>query len=148
MTTTHERTGDEAAIRRRIEGWTAALRAKDVDGVLAHCTPDLLAFDLAPPLEHRRDGVARGLAEWFPTWRGPIGYEVRDLAVVAGGGVAFAHSLNRLFGERADGEKTDVWFRSTVCFRKLDGEWMIAHEHASVPFYMDGSYRAAVDLRP
>jgi len=25
---------------------------------------------------------------------------------------------------------------------------MVAHEHVSVPFYMDGSNRAAVDLRP
>jgi hypothetical protein len=25
---------------------------------------------------------------------------------------------------------------------------MITHEHVSVPFYMDGSYWAAVDLKP
>jgi len=25
---------------------------------------------------------------------------------------------------------------------------MVAHEHVSVPFYMDGSNRAAVDLKP
>jgi hypothetical protein len=24
----------------------------------------------------------------------------------------------------------------------------VTHEHMSVPFYMDGSYRAAVDLKP
>jgi len=24
----------------------------------------------------------------------------------------------------------------------------VTHEHVSVPFYMDGSYRAAVDLKP
>jgi ketosteroid isomerase-like protein len=33
-------------------------------------------------------------------------------------------------------------------FRKIDGKWAIAHEHSSVPFYMDGSYKAAVDLKP
>ncbi len=25
--------------------------------------------------------------------------------------------------------------------RKIDGKWLIAHEHFSVPFYMDGSYK-------
>ena len=30
----------------------------------------------------------------------------------------------------------------------LAGTWKIAHEHTSVPFYMDGSFRAAVDLEP
>jgi PhnB protein len=28
------------------------------------------------------------------------------------------------------------------------GAWKIVHEHSSTPFYMDGSYRAAVDLKP
>jgi PhnB protein len=38
--------------------------------------------------------------------------------------------------------------RATVGLRKIDGKWSIVHEHLSVPFYMDGSYRAAVDLKP
>jgi ketosteroid isomerase-like protein len=125
-----------------------ALRAKDIEGVMAHYAPEMLAFDLAPPLQHRRDGIRHGLAEWFPTWEGPIGYEFRDLAITVGDGVAFSHSLNRLSGKRTSGEATDVWVRSTVCFREIDGEWMVVHEHTSVPFYMDGSFRASVDLKP
>ena len=38
--------------------------------------------------------------------------------------------------------------RLTLCFRKIAGSWMVAHEHSSVPFYMDGSFRAAIDLKP
>jgi ketosteroid isomerase-like protein len=148
MTTAENRARDEAQVRRRIESWTKALRAKDLDGVLSHCVPDILTFDLAPPLQHRGEAYGGGLAEWFPTWEGPIGYELRDLHVTTGEDVAFSHSLNRLTGKRTDGQATDVWFRSTVCFRKIDGEWMVVHEHTSVPFYMDGSYRASVDLTP
>jgi ketosteroid isomerase-like protein len=51
-------------------------------------------------------------------------------------------------GTRTGGEKTDLWFRHTVCFRKVDGTWKIVHFHESVPFYMDGSYKAAIDLKP
>ena len=47
-----------------------------------------------------------------------------------------------------DSGKNEVWFRQTLCFRKIRGAWKIAHQHESVPFYMDGSYRAAVDLEP
>jgi hypothetical protein len=32
--------------------------------------------------------------------------------------------------------------------RKIDGSWRIVHEHNSTPFYLDGSLRAALDLRP
>jgi hypothetical protein len=47
-----------------------------------------------------------------------------------------------------EGMKVDLWFRETLGFRKIDGKWTITHEHSSVPFYMDGSFKAAVDLKP
>ena len=37
---------------------------------------------------------------------------------------------------------------ATLGFRKIDDEWTITHEHSSVPFYMDGSFKAAIDLKP
>jgi ketosteroid isomerase-like protein len=138
----------EKAVLDRIESWTRSLRAKDVAGVMSHYAPGALAFDLAPPLTHRCDEIRKGLEAWFPTWDGPIGYEVSDLAVTATSELAFAHGLSRLTGKRTNGEQTDVWFRTTVCLQKVGGDWAIVHQHTSVPFYMDGSYRAAVDLRP
>jgi ketosteroid isomerase-like protein len=148
MAARQSRASNEQQIRERIRSWTDALRAKDLDAVMAHWAPDALAFDLAPPLRRRGDEIRRALVEWFPTWDGPIGYERRDLVITAGDEVAFSHCLDRLTGRRTNGDTSDVWFRATVCFRKLDGEWMIVHEHTSVPFAMDGSYRALVDLAP
>jgi uncharacterized protein (TIGR02246 family) len=139
---------DEAHIRECIESWARALRAKDVEGVMAHYTPDIVTFDLAPPLQHTGDAYRRGFEEWFRTVRGPIALEIRDLRITAGEDVAFGHSLNHISGARTTGEETDVWVRATVCLRKTGGQWLVAHEHSSVPFYMDGSYRAAVDLAP
>jgi ketosteroid isomerase-like protein len=147
MTTT-DRRAEETQVRRRIESWTKALRAKDLEGVWSHYAPDILVFDLAPPLEHQGAAYKHSLAEWFRTFEGPIGFEMRDLSITTGDGIAFSRSLNRITGRRTNGETTDVWVRATVCFRKLDGEWLVVHEHASVPFYMDGSFRAAVDLKP
>ncbi|WP_211348067.1 nuclear transport factor 2 family protein [Saccharothrix texasensis] len=42
----------------------------------------------------------------------------------------------------------DLWFRSTVCLRRVDGAWRVAHEHTSTPVHMDGDFSAALDLRP
>ena len=142
------RASDEARIRDCITGWTKALQAKDVDGVMSHYTPDILAFDLAPPLEHEAGDYRRGFEEWFETFRGPVNIDVRDLKIAVGYDLAFSHSLNHLTGARTDGSSTDVWVRATVCFKKVDGRWLAAHEHISVPFYMDGSERAATDLHP
>jgi ketosteroid isomerase-like protein len=61
--------------------------------------------------------------------------------------VAFATSLNRITGKRTNGEDTDVWVRATIGFAKKEGGWKATHEHFSLPFYMDGSNKAAVDLK-
>ena len=41
-----------------------------------------------------------------------------------------------------------MWFRNTLCLRKAGDAWKIAHGHESVPMYMDGSFKAAIDLEP
>jgi ketosteroid isomerase-like protein len=111
--------------------------------------PDLLLFDLAPPLQYRGAAVHRkNLEEWFLTFGGPVGYEIRDLNITAGDDVAFCHSLNRISGARTDGTETDVWVRATVCVRKIGGKWTITHEHVSVPFEMRPPFKALLDLKP
>jgi ketosteroid isomerase-like protein len=137
----------EAQIRAVIDNWARAIRAKDIDGVLAHYAPHSVTFDLAPPLIST-GADAESLLAWFSTWQGPIGYDIRALSITAGDVAAFCHSLNRLSGTKTDGERVDIWCRLTLCFQKVADEWRIAHQHESVPFYMDGSYRAAIDLKP
>jgi len=134
-------------IRAVIEGAWRALGAKNAEATLAHYAPDFVHYSLAPPL---RSGSldAQALAGWFATWRGEVGHEIRDLEVAVGGDVAYCTSINRMTGTKTDGEQVDLWYRATVGLRKIDGRWRITHEHESVPFYMDGSYRAAVDLKP
>jgi PhnB protein len=141
---------DEAEIRALIEARTAALRDKDAAAAVATLAGDLVAFELAPPLalgpDRARDEA--GLAAWLAGWEGPVGIEISDLYIEAGGGVGWGRSLNRLHGTLKGGRKVDMWMRSTLAFRKSEGAWKIVHGHSSVPFLMDGSYRAATDLKP
>jgi len=138
---------DRAQIRSVIDDWAAGLRTKDAKRVIGHGADDLVHFSLAPPLVADENGPY-GLQKWFDTWDGPLGYQVSDLDIISGDGVAFSHSLNHLSGTKKSGERADLWFRSTLGFRKIGGTWKIVHEHESVPFLMDGSDKAALDLRP
>ena len=143
-----------AQIRGVIEARATAIRNKDLTRALAVYTSDVVNFDLPPPL--RFVGAAaldpKGLGGWFDTWLGPIGLDLRDFQIFGEGDVALAHGLVRIHGKRTGsevtGKDTDVWVRQTLSFRRVAGAWKIAHEHTSVPFYMDGSVRAAVDLKP
>lgn len=139
----------DAQIREQLEGWARAVCAKDVEGVMSHYAPDVRLFDLAPALQYAgADSCRKNWAEWFPSFHGPIRYELVELEVTSGEATAFSHSLNHIRGTRTDGEQTDVWVRATVGFRKRDGEWMITHEHYSAPFYMEPPYKASLDLKP
>lgn len=141
----------EAQIRRLKDDLTNALRRKDADGVISLFAEKSVMFVLAPPLRFRA-GVdapgANGVREWFATFENELGYEYRELEIECGETIAFCHSLDRISGKRTDGTQTDIWVRETLGLRKIDGAWKIAHQHQSVPMYMDGSNKAATDLKP
>jgi uncharacterized protein (TIGR02246 family) len=138
----------EAEIRALIEAQAEAIRAKDVQGSVASYAPDVLLFDVVNPLRSTGSEAARKrLAEWFASFQGRIGYEVRDLAITAGDDVAFCHGLKRVSGITTAGQRLDMWWRATICYRRIDGAWQVTHEHASVPFDA-ASGRASLDLAP
>ena len=112
--------------------------------------PEVVSFSLAPPLRYEGDEVTdpTGIESWFQTWDGPIGLDIGEPVIEAGDDVAFCHGLTHMTGRKTDGAQVDLWFRSTVGLRRTATGWQITHEHDSTPFYMDGSGRAATDLRP
>ena len=144
----HDQTGEESGIRQLIDGFQRAIRAKDLGGVLSVYAPDIVSFDLVPPMQHV--GIAAYRRPWeatFASFEGPIGYEVSDLHITAADEVAFSHSLNRMSGTTKNGQRISMWVRWTACFRKLDGRWLVTHEQVSVPIDME-SGRALLDLEP
>lgn len=137
MPTTPTRTQDEAQIREHLENWIRALHAKDLDALLTLYAPDAVAFDLMPP--HRVPDAAhyrKNFERWFAAMPGPIEYEVHDSTITASDTVAFSHSLSHVRATRANGEKTDYWVRVTVGFEKRNGQWLVTHDHVSMPFDM------------
>jgi ketosteroid isomerase-like protein len=149
MTVQTETTAVEQ-IRAVLDDLAAAITTKDAHRAVAHYAPDVVSFSLAPPLRVAGDEVTdpAGTEGWFVTWDGPIGYDISDRVIEVSGDVAFCHGLTHLTGTKTDGAQVDLWFRSTVGLRRVDGRWLISHEHDSTPFYMDGSDRAANDLKP
>ncbi len=126
---------DEDVIRERIGQLVEAIRAMDGGTIERIYAADIVSFDVEPPLKHV--GVAHKLENWegiFARFHSPLEYDVCDLAITTSGDIAFAHSFNRIGGTMKDGTRTDHWIRCTNCFRKIDGEWRIAHDHVSVPF--------------
>jgi uncharacterized protein (TIGR02246 family) len=145
---TTQRATDEADIRRRIDTGVQAIRAMDLEGVMALYAPDVVSFDIGAPLRHvGAEAKRKNWVDVFATYQRPLGYEMRDLTITVGDDVAFGHSLNRISGTLRNGHRSEVWLRWTACFRKIDGTWRIAHDQVSVPVDFE-SGRALLGLEP
>ncbi|WP_042382163.1 NAD(P)H-dependent oxidoreductase [Streptacidiphilus melanogenes] len=138
----------ETEIRTRIAGIIQGIRAKDLDALRRIYAPDVVSFDVEPPLQHV--GVDAKLKNWARAFTvfDDVSYELRDLAVEVGGDIAFAHAFGRLSGTLATGDRTEgMWVRGTFCFRRIDGAWLVVHDQASLPVDMQAG-RPVADLEP
>jgi ketosteroid isomerase-like protein len=149
---------DQAQIRELLNDMAAGHRAKDAAQIVAGYAPDIVLYGLAPPLRSRRGDLldigggrkvdmttAEGVQRWLDGFGdAPFDYEIRDLEVAAGGDAAYAYGLARMGSAGA----FSMWFRITFGLRKTQGRWQITHIHESVPFNMDQTFKAAIDLQP
>lgn len=127
-------TRDDEPIRERVATLAQAIRDKDIDAVMAHYAPDVVAYDLMPPLDVQNGADYRkNFERWFGAMLGPIDYEMKHLRVSMSDSHAFCHCLSHVKGMRKNGDKADYWVRVTTCFQKANGQWLVGHEHVSMP---------------
>lgn len=137
---------DIVAIETLLDQRQEALRVKDARLVGAKHASDAAVYALAPPLA--KSFSVGGLEEWFHSWDGILEWRTKDPKINVCGDLAFVYALEFLGGKKLDGTDVSLWFRTTLGLKKIDNEWLIVHEHQSVPFYMDGTGKAALDLKP
>jgi uncharacterized protein (TIGR02246 family) len=127
-------TRHEAAVRRLIEDWAAAVRAKDFDGILRHHSPQILMFDVPPPLQSKGLDAYRRTWDLFFSWtHEPVVFDIVEMSVTSDHDVAFVAAVMRCSGREISGEDIDLEFRLTVGLRRVDGQWTVMHEHHSIP---------------
>jgi len=125
-----------------------AMRAKDIDRLMALYSTDIVYFDLVPPLRYAGTAALRArFLDWFGRWDSAIGLETRDLSVLESGDVAAAHMLIRASGTLKGGREVGYWVRTSNGCQRSDDGWLITHEHVSLPVDM-ASGRAVMDVQP
>lgn len=140
----------ETEIREVYDRWAKAFQAKDLDAIMAVYAPDgaLIAYDVVPPLQYvGKDAYRKDYQDFLAMYEGPIKVEFRDLRIFASGDVGFVHALERMSGTMKGGQASDIWLRATSGLRKINGKWLIVHDHISVPADFDTG-KAALDLKP
>lgn len=141
-------TSAETQIRALLHSRSAAMGDKDIEWVMSLYSPDIVYFDLVPPLQYAGSSALRErFSDWFGRWTGPIGQELGDLKVIAGDTVAAAWMLIRASGTLKTGQDVDYWVRVSNGFQRSGDRWFITHEHVSLPVDMQ-TRTAVMDLAP
>ena len=134
MSASSTRTVNEAAIRELVQSWARAVRAKDLDGILANHSTDMLMFDVPPPLQSKGIEAYKKTWELFFSWSNdPVVFDIKDMNIIAGSDVAFVAALMRCAGTEKNGERIELEFRLTIGLRRIGDQWMVLHEHHSIP---------------
>jgi ketosteroid isomerase-like protein len=135
-------------LRERMFAWRDAFASKDVDAIFAfYATDGFTAFDLMPPFEFGGGPMWRqGWEDFYAAFDGPLGLDMADLVIHASGDIAVARCAVRMRGTM-NGLPMNSWVRTTNCFRRIDGEWLMFHDHVSWPIDF-ATGKALMDLEP
>src|ERR1700704_3046876 len=108
---------EEIRIKTLLEAWADAVRRHDVPAILAHHEPDMVMFDLPPPLQ------CKGIKAYEQTWdllfryhKPGRGFDFRELAVTAGPNGVLAVAIVRCGPDSSSNpaDKDGFLFRVTV----------------------------------
>jgi len=113
-----------------------AVKAKDPDKIMANYqnSDDLVVFDVIPPRQYT------GWNAYKEDWRNFLAQckdapnlQISDLEIDGDTRVAYSHSIQHFTCTNQQGQKVDITLRVTDGYHNFHHQWLISHEHVSVP---------------
>jgi uncharacterized protein (TIGR02246 family) len=137
----------EHEVREDFERWFEESAAKDLDAVMAHVAPDAVSYEHEAPLQYKGvDAIREVCRRGFEAMEGEFRWDIPDLRILVRDDVAVSWGLNRMRAKTPDGKVIEMWSRGTRVHQKIDGKWLMIHQHVSFP-YDPKSGLARLDLK-
>ncbi|HWG22184.1 MAG TPA: nuclear transport factor 2 family protein [Terracidiphilus sp.] len=139
---------DEAGVRQWMSDFTKAFDARDHDAIMAPYAPDVVAYDIVPPLQYvGSDAYSKDWTVFLGQFKGPMTLSWQDEHIQVSGDLAMIEVVEHISGTMTNGQPLDLWIRGTTGLRKTNGKWLDFHDHISVPVDM-ATGKAMMDLKP
>jgi ketosteroid isomerase-like protein len=129
--TTHKE--NETQIRDLIENWAKAVRQKNMDAILAFHSEDFVMYDVPEPFQSVGLEAYRKTWEVFFTYTKPGVFDIHELHIIVADDVSFAFGKMQCLDITDHKDFYPLDFRITIGLKKIKGQWMILHEHHSIP---------------
>ncbi len=127
---------EKAAIDALEKRYGDAFNAKNLNAVMACYAPGkaLFVFDAVPPREYPSwDAYKKDWEGLLSTYPGPLSVTISEQSITVVGTVAYGHNIQSGYFTRKDGTRLNWVIRVSDVYRKMKGQWLIVHEHVSVP---------------
>ena len=124
---------NESQIRMLIENWASAVRSKDMDAILARHSADIVMYDVPFPFQSVGIEAYRKTWDLFFKCTKPEVFDIQELHILADEHIAFCYATMKCADKSDSDEFVDLPFRLTIGLKKIDNQWIIMHEHHSIP---------------
>lgn len=127
---------DEQAIRQMYAEFSAAVKARDLNRVMAVYSRDehAIFYDAFTPRQYvGYTAYRKDYAEFFKNFPGPASSTITDLHIGVSGPTAYAYGIDKWVITGVDKKPITMVFRFTELLRKEKGKWVTFHEHVSFP---------------
>ena len=114
----------------------SAYRAGDIEKIMSAYVKDdnLVVFDVTPPIQFKgNNALYKAYADFYGAFPPPVRIDVEDFHVTVEGNIAYSYEFDTWSATGTDGKKISFKARETYIYKKIDGKWLIVHEHCSVP---------------
>ena len=140
----------ESEVDAMLSKLIADYESRDVHAIMGHYIDDddLVVFDVTPPLQFvGHDAYATSYQGFYASFPGQVTVDVMERKISVVGELAYTHEMNTWTVHDERNQPTAFTARETYVLQKIQGRWLIVHEHASVPVDVTTGV-AALRLKP
>jgi uncharacterized protein (TIGR02246 family) len=134
MTRQFEETkNNKAEVQELIENWVEAVRKRDLQNILAYHSDDIVMFDVPQPFKSIGMDAYRKTWDTFFKYTKAGVFDIQEMNVVADNAVAFCFATMKCEDKSSGNDYQELNFRLTIGLKKINNQWIIFHEHHSIP---------------
>lgn len=119
----------------QIKIWDAAVIGQQIDHLIDQCAQDVSMFDVSTQM----DGIDAYKKEWqkfSPFFNEHMQIVRRDMKIYASDDLAVLHCHSKVENSILKDQLQMPWCRTTLCLQKKAGQWLVVHQHISMPIDM------------
>lgn len=125
-------------IEQQVENWKQAVISQNLEKIMTFYATDVRAFDAIAELQFTNRSKYQAHWQRCLQMCKMTQFEIGQLDIHVDGDLAVCAFLNQCGGiDEKTGEQQVGWIRGTQVYQKHNGQWLIIHEHFSLPFDME-----------